>query len=141
MTRTLLILVLFISSSLIVNAQFKKNDILLGGQLSYSYNSNTFTQPNASYPNSDQKMNSGNITISVGKALNENTVVGIDLSYLPSSTTNYQNYGPNLLKYQNNGYGVGIFFRKYKSLGKEFYLFGQGSATYNWSNQSGKDSA
>ena len=141
MTRTLLILVLFISSSLIVNAQFKKNDILLGGQLSYSYNSNTFTQPNASYPNSDQKMNSGNITISLGKALNENTVVGIDLSYLPSSTTNYQNYGPNLLKYQNNGYGVGIFFRKYKILGKEFYLFGQGSASYNWSNQSGKDSA
>ena len=38
MTRTLLIIVLFISSSLIVNAQFKKNDILLGGELSYSYN-------------------------------------------------------------------------------------------------------
>lgn len=141
MTRTLLTLLLFISSSLIVNAQFKKNDILLGGQLSYSYYSTSFDQPNSSYPTSDQKTNNGNITISLGKAINENTIVGINLSYLPSSTTNYQNYGPTLLNYQNNGYGVGIFFRKYKSLGKEFYLFWEESASYNWSNQSGKDSA
>ena len=140
MTRTPIILVLFISSSLMVNAQFKKNDILLGGQLSYSYSSNELTQPNVVFANNDQKANYGDITISLGKALNENTVVGLDLSYLPSSVTNYQSYGPTPLKYQDNGYSVGIFFRKYKSLGKEFFLFGQGSASYNWSDQSGTDS-
>ncbi|HLA58262.1 MAG TPA: hypothetical protein VK622_05860 [Puia sp.] len=140
MTRTLLILVLFISSSLIVNAQFKKNDILLGGQLSYNYNSSSTTQPTALYPNSDQKVNSGNFVISLGKALNDNTVIGIDLSYQPSTTTNYQNFGPTLLKYKDNGYAVGVFFRKYKSLGKDFYLFGQGTASYDWSNQTGADS-
>ena len=39
MTRILLILTLFISSTLLTKAQFKKNDILLGGQLSYNYSS------------------------------------------------------------------------------------------------------
>jgi hypothetical protein len=141
MTRILLILVIFISSSLIVSAQFKKNNILLGGQLSYGYSSNTYAQPNASFPINDSKTNSGNITISLGKALNENTLVGIDLTYAPSSTTNYPSYNGNIpLKYHSNAYIAGIFYRKYKSLGKEFYLFGQASAWYNWSDQSGKDS-
>ncbi|MEJ0083283.1 MAG: hypothetical protein WDM78_20555 [Puia sp.] len=86
-------------------------------------------------------MNYGNITVSPGKAVNENTVVGINLSYLPSSSTNSVTNGTPAFKYQNTGYAAGIFFRKYKSLGKEFFLFGQGSASYGWSNQTGKDSA
>src|ERR1700750_1033933 len=141
MTRILLTLVFFISSSLIVSGQFKKNDILLGGQLSYSYNSSSSSEPSGYYTNSDQKMNYGNITISLGKAVNENTVVGIDLSYLPFSSTNSVTNGTPAIKYQNNGYDLGIFFRKYKSLGKEFFLYGQGSASYGWSDQSGKDSS
>jgi len=140
MTRILLILVPFISFSLVTSAQFKKNNILLGGQLSYSYNSSSNNQPPGYYTNNDSKVNSGNITISLGKAFNENTVVGINLSYLPTSIHNYQAYGPAPLEYKNNGYAVGIFYRKYKNLGKEFYLFGQGSASYNWSDPSGKDS-
>jgi hypothetical protein len=140
MTRILLVLIPFIFFSLVASAQFKKNNILLGGQLSYSYNSSSNSQPPGYYSSNDQKVNSGNITISLGKALNENTVIGINLSYLPTSIHNYQAYGPAPLEYQNNGYAVGIFYRKYKSLGKEFYLFGQGSASYNWSDPSGKDS-
>jgi hypothetical protein len=139
MTRNLLLPALLLSS-FIVNGQFKKNDILLGGQLSYNYNSSSSSEPSGYYPNSDQKMNYGNITISLGKAVNENTIVGIDLSYLPFSSTNSVTNGPPAIKYQNNGYALGIFFRKYKSLGKEFFLFGQGSASYGWSDQSGKDS-
>jgi|SRR5579864_6054315 len=141
MTRTLLILVLFISCSLVVDAQFKKNDILLGGQLSYSYNSATNTYANVVYPAGDYKYNNGNFTISAGKAIDENTVFGINLSYIPSSSTNYPSLNDDiLLKYANNGYSAGIFYRKYKSLGKEFFLFGEVSASYYWSNQSGKDS-
>jgi hypothetical protein len=141
MTRILLTLILVFCISFMARAQFKKNDILLGGQLSYSYNSSTYTQPNASFPTNDSKSNYGNITISLGKALNENTVVGINLSYTPSSSTNYPSYNGNIpLKYQSNGYNAGIFYRKYKSLGKEFYLFGEASAWYSWSDQSGKDS-
>jgi hypothetical protein len=139
MTRILLISV-FLFFSFAASAQFKKNDILLGGQLSYSYNSNSDSEPSGYYTSSDQKMNYGNITISLGKSLNENTIVGINLSYLPSSSTSYLGNGPPPIKYQYNGYSVGIFFRKYKSLGKDFFVFGQGSASYGWSDQTGKDS-
>src|ERR1700759_5458109 len=130
MTRILLTVTLFISSSLIVNAQFKKNDVLLGSQLSYSYNSSSTIVPSGYYNSSDQKMNYGNITISLGKSLNENTIVGIDLSYIPSSSNSYLGNGPSPVNYQSNGYSAGIFFRKYKSLGKDFFLFGQGTASY-----------
>src|ERR1700741_2689096 len=103
MTRILLTLALFISSSLIVNAQFKKNDILLGGQISYSYYSTTNTYPNVIYPAGDYKNTNGYITISAGKATNENTVFGINLSYIPSSATNYPSLNAeSLLKYRND---------------------------------------
>ena len=66
---------------------------------------------------------------------------GINLSYLPYSYTNYPSLnGDILLKFRNDGYSAGIFYRKYKSLGKEFFVFGEVSASYGWSNTSGKDS-
>jgi hypothetical protein len=140
MTRILLLPALLLSS-FIVNGQFKKKDILLGGQLSYNYNSSSFNQPNNPYPISDSKQNSGNITISVGKATNENTIIGISLSYMPLSSTNYPNINGNIpLKYMSNGYNIGAFYRKYKNLGKDFYFLGDVSAGYYWSNPSGKDS-
>jgi len=138
MTRILLTVVLIVSFSFVVNAQFKKNDILLGGQLSYGYSSSN--QKYALNQTYDYKATSGNFTINFGKALNENTVTGITLSYLPFSNNNYTVDGVTPTKYKDNGYAAGIFFRKYKSLGKEFYLFGEASALYNWSNESGKDS-
>jgi hypothetical protein len=142
MTRILLTLVLIFSISFIVSAQFKKNDILLGGQLSYSYYSTNQTVTNSpGYPQNDQKQNNGNITISAGKALNETTVLGVTLSYLPVSSKSYYSNGVGPLNYRDNGFSAGIFYRKYKTLGKEFYLFGQIAAFYNWSNQTGKDSA
>ena len=137
MTKILLLPVLLFSS-FIVNAQFKKNDILLGGQLSYSYNSyNQKYTPGTEY---DQKSSNGNFTINIGKALNENTIAGINLSYLPYSANNYQSYMTNMLKYQDNEFAAGVFYRTYKKLGKEFYLFVEAGASYYWSNQSGKDS-
>src|ERR1700704_4130915 len=129
MTRILLILTLFISSTLLTKAQFKKNDILLGGQLSYSYNSSN--QKYLTGPTYDNKATTGYFTINFGKALNENTIAGITLSYIPYSMNNYNVDGIIPTKYQDNGYAVGIFYRKYKNLGKEFYFFGQVSALYN----------
>ena len=138
MTRILLTLTLFISSTLLTKAQFKKNDILLGGQLSYSYNSSNQKYVNG--PTYDNKATTGIFTINFGKALNENTIAGITLSYIPYTMNNYNVDGIIPAKYQDNGYAAGIFYRKYKNLGKEFYFFGEVSALYNWSNQSAKDS-
>ncbi len=137
MNRIFLIPVLLFSS-ILASAQFKKNDILLGGNLSYSYNSVNYKfLPNGQ---NDYKTNSGNFTVDFGKALNENTIAGLTLSYLPYSNNNYSIDAGIPIKYHDNGYAVGIFYRKYKSLGKDFYFFGQAAALYNWSNESGKDS-
>jgi hypothetical protein len=39
-----------------------------------------------------------------------------------------------------DSYGIGIFYRVYKTLGKDFYFFGESGGGYNWSNSSLKDS-
>src|SRR5437763_12533974 len=104
MTRILLV-VLFIFTSLMVNAQFNKNDILLGGQLYYGYNSTN--QNYGPGQTSDYKGTYGNVSINLGKALNINTVAGITLSYLPFSNNNYFVDGAIPTKYNDNEYAVG----------------------------------
>ncbi len=133
MTRILLTLFVFLSLSSIVNAQFSKGSILLGGQLSYS--ANNFTGAYRSGPNAYY----GNFIISAGKAIKENTVVGINLTYGPSWIGDYSNYGLGPLRYYNAVYGIGIFYRSYKSLGKEFYIFGEAGAGFSDTYESGTD--
>ena len=139
MTRILLTGLIIFLFHFITSAQFKKGDILLGGQFSYSHSSNNSFQPAATPPQNDQKFDYGNFTISAGKSINENSVFGINLSYSQQSQKNYFYNGYNPLEYKNYNYAIGIFFRKYKPLGKEFFIFGEGNAFYNWSTQSGKD--
>lgn len=133
MTRMLLILAVIFSFSCSANAQFSKGSVLLGGQLSFSGYTN-----NNSY--GDQNTHSGNFNISLGKATGENAVMGINLFYSPYTNNNYYNGNiPVKVAYSNNGYGIGVFYRKYKSLGKEFYLFGEAGVEYSGSTESGKN--
>src|ERR1700722_15067973 len=126
---SLLIIFFFYSAS----AQFKKGDILLGGDISYS--SFKSTSPDNPY---DQVNNVGGIGISLGKAIKENALFGINISYSGSSST----YGPSpgRLTMKSSSYGIGVFYRVYKDLGKEFYLFGQAGAAFNGSTSSTADS-
>jgi hypothetical protein len=109
------------------NAQFQKGNILLGGDLSYS--TNTYSAPNTT----DQTSNGGLFNISLGKAIKENTVVGVNLLF-STNTNSYQGD-----KTVSNGYGIGVFYRVYKNLGKDFYFFAQGGAEYNGSTNYTKD--
>jgi hypothetical protein len=121
MTRTLLTLSLFFFLSFIASAQFKKGDILLGGSLNFSNNKSTFTNlsraDNSTY---------GVINISAGKAIGQNTVFGANLIYSQSHNDNDDGTTD-----QYHTYGFGIFYRIYKNLGKDFFLFGQAGAGYN----------
>ena len=139
MSRILLTPLIILSLSFSARAQFNKGSILLGGQLSYTYNSYSDVNPTNPF-NNDQKTNTANFYISIGKAITENTVFGINLNYSPYSVSNYSYgiYSP--LKYSNNSFGIGIYYRKYKNLGKDFFLFGEANALYIGSSQSGKDS-
>jgi Outer membrane protein beta-barrel domain len=126
-----LALVFFIFSA---SAQFNKGDLLLGGDLSYS--SSKSTSP-PFFP-VETKNSSGNFNISLGKAIKENTIVGISLDFQPITNSYYNGVG--IYTQQTNNYGVGIFYRLYKSLGKDFYLFGEGGGGYTGSTTSTKDS-
>jgi Outer membrane protein beta-barrel domain len=124
-----LTLVLFIFSA---SAQFKKGDILLGGDLSYSGSKST----SQNYTG-ETKYNYGNFDISLGKAIKENAVIGINLGFQP--LTNTYNTGVGLYTEQTNNYSIGIFYRVYKSLGKDFYIFGEAGGGYIGSTTNTKD--
>ena len=116
--------VAFLCCSIIVSAQIKKGSVLLGGQIYYSNSSNEYS-PNQS----EQANHNTTFSVSVGKAFKENSVYGINLSYGNAAYNN--NYSNNT--YYNtkiNSYSAGIFYRKYKTLAKDFYLFGEAGASY-----------
>ena len=99
-----------------VNAQINKGRILVGGSISYSASKNQST--------SGSKFEIFNSNIVIGKVVSDNNVVGAIVSYGYTSGAFY-----NIV----DSYNAGIFYRKYKSLLKNLYLFGEMDATYNFS--------
>jgi hypothetical protein len=117
-----LVAIIFITHSSF--GQIRKNAFLLGGQLYYGEQKNFLGNGFES-----QKSTNATFQVSVGKAIKENTVVGINLRYSPSqykttSTTT------GTAKTTNNNYEAGIFYKKYKSLGSGFYFTGQAEAAF-----------
>lgn len=114
------LIVLVIAST--ANGQIKKGAVLLGGNIGFS------TQKTDDPFNTAQKTTNFVISPAFGRAVKENLIVGFDLNY--SYYKNESNI-PNIQT--TNGYGLGVFIRRYKELGKGFYLFGQGriGGTYN----------
>jgi hypothetical protein len=99
-------------------AQINKGAILLGGNLNFSTNN---IKPDS--------LGSGgniiNIAPSVGKAIRENEVVGIGLLYTHSDSKVGGQI--NSFNFSSNAFGASVFMRRYRNLGKHFYIFGQGS--------------
>ncbi|HEY4208151.1 MAG TPA: hypothetical protein VGM31_15105 [Puia sp.] len=102
----------------VVHAQIKKGDILLGGNVNLSLQ---HAQPGGS----DQvnKSTSFSLTPSIGKAVSDGLVVGLNLTYSYYKTKS--NSMPVNVGIQDT-YGLGVFMRKYKTLGAGFSLFGEG---------------
>jgi len=128
MNKILLTLTIVLFFSGLANGQLIKGNLMVGGELSYSQSSN---QANGT---TNQNVHSGVFNLSLGKVMNENTVIGVNLTY-----SGAKEIIPYLSK--SNVYGIGVFYRKYKSLGKEFYLFGEAGAGYAYSNNKGTDTA
>ena len=116
MQKRILLAVLAVTVAAGGNAQIKKGALLLGGQLSFNSQKNESTAPNA-YSTTN---NAVFISPAFGRAIRENLIAGFDLLY---SHGKYQ-ASPNA-KQLSDGYGAGFFIRRYKELGKGFYLFGQ----------------
>ena len=70
------------------------------------------------------------IGISLGTAIKENAVVGLNMSYGPSKYTSH--YPLNEITTEKSTvFEIGPYYRKYKTLGKGFHLFGQVDFTYS----------
>ena len=107
--------------SITSSAQIAKGSILLGGDLGFS------TQKTTNSQNADFTQSGFTISPSYGKAIRENLFLGGFASY--NYGKNENSFSPGLQK--TNGWGLGMFIRKYHKLGNgAFSFFAQGSAGY-----------
>lgn len=120
-TKFLLPIAIVFFATSTVNAQINEGRYLLGGSVSYSNYKNQQV--------SGTKLESFYSNIQFGKVVKDNTVAGIILSYSNSNSDNLSKF---------NQFSAGVFYRKYKTLAKNFYFFGEGDALYTHSqNTSG----
>jgi hypothetical protein len=110
----LLLITFFTISTWSASAQIKKGSILLGGSLQ------VYTQKSEPL---DTRYTQFGIRPAVGKAIKDNLIAGFDLGFTSNATRNPDS---SSIKINEKAYGAGFFLRKYATLGKNFYLFGQG---------------
>lgn len=119
---TLLAIVVCIVSA--AQAQIGKGSLMLGGALNFGISSDNSGTPIASYSN-----NRAIISPVGGLAFKENLIAGIGLTYGNSKYQNTSN--PNTSQSARFKTTGGFFFiRKYRILGKGFYLFGEPNINY-----------
>lgn len=105
---------LFIAGT--ANAQITKGTKLLGGNVGISF-----------YKTHDEPSTRNfNITLnpSIGFTFKDNQVYGFNVTYGRSQTKSSSGWN------ESDIYGGGVFYRRYLTLGKGFYLFGQTNAGY-----------
>ncbi|MES1225866.1 MAG: hypothetical protein ABUT20_60870 [Bacteroidota bacterium] len=134
------ILLLTVITFLVVSSsksQIKKRSWLIGGQL-FSDNLHTNYSPDLQLPENKYKQTF--INLSVGKAFKENSIYGVSIFYAPISEINYYTqlgFG-NLKQYT---IGAGLYWRKYKKLGNDFYLFGETGLIFQCTHQTFSDTS
>lgn len=109
-------------------AQIKKGAVFIGGNIGFS-NQTGKTSDTVYLPVTSGTM--FNVNPSVGWAIKDNLVFGIDLGY-GYQKNNYYSSSPAYY-YKNESYSAGVFLRKYKALGSGFSIFGQASLNYSYS--------
>ncbi len=124
MTKKIASILFTINCFYFANGQIKKDAILLGGQIAYYNSSINYL---GSQKNSNTKQ--GIYNVSFGKCFKENTVYGFNISYSPNSISNYYN-GVDYVNLKVNQFMLGIFFRNYKPLAKDFYFFTEAGLSY-----------
>ena len=129
MKKLTLLTVALVSASLFAQAQITKGLVLLGGGISGG-------RGKSESGSSETKFRSFGFSPAIGIAVKDNAVMGLRLSY--SASKSEQDNAVYLQK--NNGYSAGIFYRRYLSLSKAFYLFGEGAAYYG-ANENKNESA
>jgi len=119
MKKHFYLLLFFFAITLCSQAQIKKGDILLGGTIDFTTQK---TNPAPDY-NNISKQSSVDFNPSIGRAIKDNLVAGIDLIYSGSGST--QGMGTISFTNSYHSYGAGFFLRRYIPLGSGFAVFMQ----------------
>ena len=120
MKKHFYLLLLFFAITFYSQAQVSKGTILLGGNVGFS--SQKTENPPGSTPD-ESKNTYISLSPSIGKAIKDNLVAGINLNYAYSKTTETTSGVKSDQK--TNSYGLGVFLREYIPLGKGFSVFTQ----------------
>jgi hypothetical protein len=120
---------------LLSQAQISKGTILLGGDFGFGTSSDKSTTDGTTpvIPSTTTKNSQFSLYPSIGKAIKDNLVIGVDLGIGYSS----QNSNPS---YKENDYGFGVFMRNYKYLGSRFYFFVETTLGFSYSDYTQDDS-
>jgi len=113
------------------HAQIKKGTVFIGGNINFSHQSSK--ADDSLYIPLNPATNFS-FSPSVGWAIKDNLVFGIDLGY-GYQKINYNYASPNYYD-KLNSYSGGIFLRKYATLGSGFYLFGQTDLDFTYTKTS-----
>jgi len=114
-----------------VRAQIKKGEWLLGGDLSFQKQDNNPVAVN--YPHTTYVT----MAPSIGKAIGDNLVAGVILSYGYTKLVQDDGFNP-LYTLKTSDYGAGFFVRRYRDLGSNFSLFLEGKLQGGYSLQKGR---
>jgi len=118
MKKVILLAAGFIFCISMLHAQINKGSVLLGGGINFTHAKEE--------SNSNIKSNGIALNPAFGLTVRQNTVIGIQVLYGHSKNNFTTSPG-----YESQAYGFELFLRKYKPLGKGFYLFGQTGLFYN----------
>ncbi len=131
--KIIFVLLLFIGTTAASTAQIKKGAVLLGGQLGVYNFSSDYTSNTPPNTPQNQKSKGANFGIAIGTAIKDNVVVGINAGY--GSSNNENTVGITSFTSTSNQYNFGVFYRQYKSLGRNFYFLGEAGIGYTGGKQ------
>lgn len=113
-----------------LQAQTNKGAWMLGGSLNYSIDKDVRSNP----PSTDHQIyryQSMQFSPQIGRFVNDNLVLGLNLSLRGYTWTNHsESTGERLFFQGSSTYSVGGFTRKYFPISEQFHLFAQGNLSY-----------
>lgn len=121
--------------SLTASAQIKKGSFFLGGDIAVANvkTSRTSTSSSGNTPPGG-KIKALSIQPVIGIAVKENLIAGVDVAYSKGKSENVASTGT----INQDGFGAGVFLRRYYPLASRFYLFGQARLGYAKQNSEQK---
>ena len=134
-------LFLALTACILAHAQVSKGSLVLGGNLSYDGQSSTTTgTPTTGNPPTNSSVKEHGILLnpSIGKAIRDNLVLGIDLNYIHQTTSTNASGSP-ISSTPLNQFSVGVFIRRYIILGNGFSLFGQAEIDGGYVNETSRN--